>query len=387
MTKADEFSFLQGGPCYRLSRRLGSGYLSVTGCGWRILLLVGFTWLPLVLLALAAGHAVGSRVAIPLIEDPVVYTRFLLVLPLLVVAELVVDASLGVQVRYFLSSGIVAESSRTRFEGALAEVTRIRDAVVPECVILGLALVIVLVMRLVVGTESEHSSWERFGGSVTPAGWWYLLISLPVVGFLLLRWFWIFLLWTWFLFRVSRLELELTPTHPDRAGGLGFLGWGLSSFAIVLMAVSIMLSGSFAREIIHRGASFNDLKYHLAVFVVLAIVVLHAPLLVFTGRLARCRFRGLLDFGSLIGEHDRTFDEKWVMPLEPGRRSLLGSPDVLSLAALAAAFDHVDRMRLIPFDQKALVVVVLAALVPMIPLLGTVVGLTDILSMLGKFMV
>ena len=54
-----------------------------------------------------------------------------------------------------------------------------------------------------------------------------------------------FLLWAWFLFRVSRLDLELTPTHPDRAGGLGFLGWGLASFSLVLMAVSAVLSGSF----------------------------------------------------------------------------------------------------------------------------------------------
>jgi hypothetical protein len=29
-------------------------------------------------------------------------------------------------------------------------------------------------------------------------------------------------LWFFFLWRVSRLELRLVPTHPDRAGGLGF---------------------------------------------------------------------------------------------------------------------------------------------------------------------
>jgi biopolymer transport protein ExbB/TolQ len=47
----------------------------------------------------------------------------------------------------------------------------------------------------------------------------------------------------------------------------------------------------------------------------------------------------------------------------------------------------VDRMQLVPFDKKAVIVLVVAALIPMIPLLGTVVGLTDIISMLGKFMV
>ena len=122
-------------------------------------------------------------------------------------------------------------------------------------------------------------------------------------------------------------------------------------------------------------------------FVVLAIGLIHAPLLVFTGRLARCRFRGLLDFGALIGEHDRAFDEKWVKAQGESRAKLLGSPDVASLADMALVFEHVNRMQLLPFDKKALIVLVSAALIPMIPLLGTVIGLTDILSMLGKFMV
>jgi hypothetical protein len=122
------------------------------------------------------------------------------------------------------------------------------------------------------------------------------------------------------------------------------------------------------------------------IFVALAVVIEHAPLLVFTGRLARCRFRGLLDFGSLIGDHDRAFDEKWLTLRGSGRSSLLGSPDVASLADIALVYDHVERMQLLPFDRKALIVLVAAALIPMVPLLGTVTGLTEIVSMLGKFM-
>ncbi len=121
-------------------------------------------------------------------------------------------------------------------------------------------------------------------------------MSLPILVFFLLRWVWIFMLWAWFLFRVSRLDLELTPTHPDRAGGLGFLGWGLASFSLVLMAVSAVLSGSFAREILHRGSSLDSLKYHVIVFVVLAIAILHAPLLAFVGKLARMPVRGAAGF-------------------------------------------------------------------------------------------
>jgi len=57
----------------------------------------------------------------------------------------------------------------------------------------------------------------------------------------------------------SRLDLELTPTHPDRAGGLGALGWGIASFALVLMAISAVISGGLAYEIVHRGSSLNIL--------------------------------------------------------------------------------------------------------------------------------
>jgi hypothetical protein len=387
MAKSNEFSLVRGGPSERLARHLGFGHPNAPRRWLKILLLILVTWVPLLLLSLAAGQAFGYRVAVSLLRDPVIYSRFLFVVPLLSLAEIMVETSLGMQAPYFLESGIVPEGARPQFESAKAEVSRLRDSVVAEGVILVLAVTISVMMRVVVGLGSGESTWERSGTAITLAGWWYILVSLPILGFFLLRWLWVFLLWAWFLFRVSRLDLELTPTHPDRAGGLGFLGWGLASFAFVLMAISAVLSGSFAYEIVHRGSSLGNLKYHVIVFVVLALVILHAPLLAFTGRLARCRFRGLLDFGTLIGAHDRAFDEKWVKPLGTNWENLLGSPDISSLADIAQVFEHVERMRLIPLDKKALVVLVLAALIPMIPLLGTAIGLTEILSMLGKFMV
>jgi hypothetical protein len=243
---------------------------------------------------------------------------------------------------------------------------------------------IAIIAQVVIRFGSEESTWKRSDAGITLAGWWYILVSLPILFFFLLRWFWIFLLWSRFLFRISRLGLELTPTHPDRAGGLGFLGWGLASFGLVLMAISAVLSGSLAYEIVHRGSSLNILKYHIMIFVVLAIVILHAPLIVFTGRLARCRFRGLLDFGSLIGDHDRAFNEKW---LKSQGSSLLGSAHMGSLAHMSPVYEQVERMQLLPWDKQALIVLVAAALIPMIPLLGTVTALTEILSMLGKFVV
>jgi hypothetical protein len=289
--------------------------------------------------------------------------------------------------QHFIDSGIVPERERPEFAAAREAVIRLRGSRAAEVLIALVALFVAVTARVLIGQGIDNSTWERVGGTITPAGWWYVLVSLPILFFFVLRWVWIFILWAWFLFCVSRLDLELTPTHPDRAGGLGFLGWGMACFAIVLMAVSAVLSGSFAREILHRGSSLESLKYHVLVFVVLAIGILHAPLTVFMGKLARCRFKGLLGFGTLILRHDIAFDEKWVSSRETNYASLIGSHDVGPLADLGVVYEHVERMQIIPFDKKALVVLVIAALIPMIPLVGTAIPLAEIFSKLAEFMV
>jgi hypothetical protein len=375
-------SLVRGGPSHHLARRLGLDAPTPSHRLLKVGLLILVTWVPLVLLSLLQG----GRAAVPLLHDPRVYSRFLFVVPLLELAQVVVGASLGVQIRHFLESGLVAEPDRRSFEFARAAAIRLRKSVVMEVVLAVLAVVLSVGGRVVSRLAIHESTWERMGTTITAAGWWHALVSLPVLYFLLLGWVWVFLLWATFLFRVSRLDLELTPTHPDHAGGLGFLGWGLASFAIVLLAISAVLSGSLAGEILFRGSSLDELKYHVILFVVLAIVVLHAPLLAFAGRLARCRFQALLDFGTVIGQHDRAFDEKWIKSRGTHRAGLLGSPDAGSLADLATAYEHVERMQLLPFDKKALLVLVLAALIPMIPLIGTAIPLKEILSKLGEFL-
>jgi hypothetical protein len=257
-----------------------------------------------------------------------------------------------------------------------------------DAAIFVLSYALAVVVRVVIGVGEGDSSWERLGTSLTPAGWWLTLVSLPILYFFLLRWIWIFLIWARFLYRVSHLDLELTPTHPDRAGGLGFLGWGLASFATVLAAVSTVFSAAFAQEILHHGESLDSMKYHVAVFVVVALLVLHAPLLAFAGRLSRFRFIGLLEFGALVWRYDRAFEAKWLENRpEAKQESFLGSPDIQSMADMATCYNHIQEMRLIPFDSKAFAVLLVAALLPMLPLVGTEVPLNEIFAKLGELLI
>jgi hypothetical protein len=129
------------------------------------------------------------------------------------------------------------------------------------------------------------------------------------------------------------------------------------------------------------------LKYHVAVFVVAGLVILHVPLLAFSGLLSRCRFKGLLEFGALVWRYDRAFEEKWLKNGSEAKvESLLGSPDIQALASIAECYDHIDRMWPILFDTKAVAVLVLAALLPMVPLVATKVPLTEIFMKLGEML-
>lgn len=278
-------SLVRGGYSYHVASRMGLEPATTTRRLTKVLLLILVTWVPLVLLSLWNGHAWGHLVEEPLLLSTVIYSRFLFVVPLLELAQLIVETSLDTQMRHFLDSGLVPAREQAKFLEARQAVIRSRGSVGAEVAIAIAALTLSVTSRVFVRAGLQNSTWERLGDAITPAGWWYIVVSLPILFFLLLRWLWIFLLWAWFLVRVSRLDLELTPTHPDRAGGLGFLGWGLACFAIVLMAVSAVLSGSFAREILHRGSTLNSLKYHVIVFVVVAIAILHAPLVAFLGKL------------------------------------------------------------------------------------------------------
>lgn len=385
---ADEFDFVstRSGLTNQLTGRIG-----IMDPIWRrlvrVLLLVAIAWIPLLMLASISGHVTGLDVGITLLRDPEVNCRFLIALPLLELAEIAVAFSLAAQVRQFVESGIISEGQRERYQSILAGVRRRHHATTTEIVLYLAAVVGSLLMRLVILVD-DSSSWERVGQVITPAGWWQLLVSLPLLYFFLLRAVWVFVLWTWFLFQVSRLDLQLTATHPDHAGGLGFLGWGLAGFSPVVFSFAAIVSAGFATEIFHRGESLDTLKYHLIVYVILITFVVHIPVLPFAIRLSQCRFQSLLEFSSLVWRHDRAFDKKWIhKPQSQNHEPLLGTPDVQSLADIATGYEHVNDMGVIPIDTKAAMVVVLASVIPMLPLIGTLIPLQEILAKLGELLV
>ena len=237
----------------------------------------------------------------------------------------------------------------------------------------------------------DFSTWRSLvSDSVharTWAGWWHLVVGVGLFQFLVWRWLWRLFIWYAFLWRVSRLNLRLIPTHPDGAAGLGFVGETQRFFWSIVFAFSATTAGVLANEIVYAGVSLRSYEIPLAGYVLVVLLLFLGPLLMFMPRMIAAKIKSLHDYSALAILHNQMFDGKWVQGDNPKGEPVLGAPDISSLADLGNAYAVLDRMRPVPFDPADAVVLALAALIPMTPLLLTVMPLERILELMSKVLV
>jgi hypothetical protein len=381
-----DFSLVLGGPLFQLFRRFGMGGDAMQMALRRMLLLAGITWLPLLLLSAFAGRAQGGATGFPFLHDIEAHVRFLVALPILIAAELVVHQRIRPVVGRFVERGIVAPEEVPGFHRAIDSVMRVRNSVVAEVALLAVVYTLGLVWRsqVAVATESWHAVADSGQMRLTPAGYWYDFVSVPLVQFILLRWYLRLGLWFWFLWKVSRLNLRLVPTHPDRTAGLAFLGGSTYAFSPVLFAQGVLLAGLIASQIFYAGRGLLDFKVEIAALVGLFVLFMLGPLAMFTPILARAKREGLAAYGKLASRYTQEFDRKWVQGEAPAGEPLMGSADIQSLADLGNSYAVVQEMRLVPFGLKDVTQLVAVTAAPLLPLALTVFSLEEIVSRLIK---
>jgi hypothetical protein len=343
-----------------------------------------FTWLPALALG-PEGQALGDAV-IPFLRDAEVQLRFLVTLPVLIGAELVVHTRMRFVARQFLEREVIPASAQPRFEAAIASAFRLRNSVLAELLLIAFVYVVGvgLIWRqyIQISTATWYATPTDAGVALRLSGWWYVYVSLPIFQFLLVRWYFRVLVWARFLWQVSRIELALLPTHPDRVGGLGFLSNTVYAFIPLAFAHGVMLTGLVANRIFHVGASLLDFKPEVGLLLLFVLCLVFAPLLVFAPQLAEAKRRGGREYGTLAERYVREFDAKWLRGGAAGDERLVGSGDIQSLADLANSFDVVRTMRLIPATRDALLQLAAATLLPLLPLVLTLMSLEDLLRKL-----
>ncbi len=383
------FSLVAGGPAHWLQAKLGLVGPESLRIARRALLSIVLTWGVLLVLSAAQGLAIGNAVKVPFLHDFAAYARFLVAIPMLILAEGLIGREMATVAAHFYRSGLVSESDRPKYEAALERGRRMRDSTIAELVILTLA---VLSAILVLHEFPLHfSTWRSLvsdaGHTRTLAGWWYLVVGAVLFQFLIWRWLWRLLIWYGFLWRMSRLDLRLIATHPDRGAGLGFVGDAQRFFWIIVSAFAFTSAGVVGDEIVYGGVPLASYWFAIAGYVALVLVVFLLPLTMFSAQMSRAKIRSMHDYSALAVLHNRLFDEKWVQGRHGKDEVPLGAPEISSLADLAGASAVLYSMRPVPFDPRDAVALGLAALIPMTPLALTMFPAQKIFDLLFKVLV
>jgi hypothetical protein len=332
----------------------------------------------------------GGGVGLPFLYDIEMHARLLVALPLLIDAELLVHQRLRLVVGQFLDRDIITEEVLPRFKVIIDSAMKLRNSVVIE--------LIMVIIVFVVGNYlwSTLSSMEKIasragtwlisaagnGAQLSPAGYWYSFVSRPLFQFILLRWYFRLFIWARFLWQISRLELNLIPTHPDRAAGLGFLGGSSIAFAPLLMAHGALVAGLMANPIFFAGAKLTDFKMEIIGGVAILLLLVLGPLLVFSPRLMRAKRTGLREYGMLASRYVSLFDLKWVRGGAADDEQLIGSGDIQSLADLGNSFQVIRDINPFPFGRDTVIQLVVITLLPVSPLVLTIIPLEELIMRL-----
>ena len=231
-------------------------------------------------------------------------------------------------------------------------------------------------------------SWfaSSAGGRLQPtlAGWWLGLVSMPLLQFLALRWYFRVFIWWRFLWQVARTGLSLEPTHPDRTAGLLFLARSGRAYRLLLLALGTVLSGMIANRIFQEGATLVQFKVEIVGTVLLALFLVLGPLVVFYPQLRAVRRRGMMEYGALGQVYAREFNRKWLRGTLPTDEPLLGHADFQSLADLYNGYEVVRGVRLLPFTTKNVTSLAAFVLLPVAPLVLTMVSVEQLVDRMLK---
>ena len=186
-------------------------------------------------------------------------------------------------------------------------------------------------------------------------------------------------LWGRCLFLLSRLNLRLQPSHPDRVGGLGFLNAALSVLPLPAFALACIPAGGLADQVLFAGKDVTDFRGAMIAFAVLIVALLAGPLLFFSQSLRRARLAGIFRYGVLASLAARRDEDREEETASDDAESREESAD---FSTIAERFTNAKEMKLALVDLKSLISLIVGVCLPFVPVLMIQIPFTDILEKL-----
>ncbi len=326
---------------------------------------VAVAWVPPALLSVLRGRIAFRS----FLTDYATQTRFLIVLPLVILAAPWLKKRLA-KVADHLEE-FVLESQSSAFEANWTSFERLRNSIAAKVVIVLLTYALAAGLAQYMSPEgAEFVAWWKGGGTFSwfsPAGTWVLFISYPILAYFTLLWLWRQLLWTRFMRATARLDLRLIAAHPDNVGGIGFLESALRGQHPFSFCLGLGLTGAVANRVIHHGEKLTAFGPVAGVLVAAVLLICVAPYFVFTPVLMQMRHRGLLRYGAFARTAGERFEKKWLDGPESLNQDVLMVADFSALHDLFAVVSNVNDISVVPVSRVDLYALLLVAFIPAIP--------------------
>jgi hypothetical protein len=341
------------------------------------------TWVPIAIWSLVRGRFISADIGEPLLQHYGVHVRCLVAIPMFILGEATLHKA---GLRYFpqfVTTGIVDDVTRPRFEAAVRALRRWRDSSIPWFFVIGVALALTVVDRA--PTHADEMSWAVDGsGAIGFGGIWFAYIVRPIFIGLLLGWLWRIALLALMFIRLSRIGLSLVPSHPDRAGGLGFLEKLPTAFGPVSFGLSAMLASHWAHYVVHHGMNLNEIKIPAIVFVVVWSLVLLIPLAALMPVLHSAKRAALPSYSAMVAEQGRLVRQRWIDRTTKSDSPLLEPDGIGVIADAATMYGQVKSMRIFPIGKASLAAILLPIVVPMLVVVALQIPIGKLLLGLVK---
>ena len=389
MTTVNQVESLFGpGPFPHFQRSLGLFRPVGTNIIPRALTCVVIGWLPLLALTFFTSTPRWDSVW-SLVSDFGTHARSLIAAPLLILCEPLCLKRLAAIVNHFVKAGVVERDELPRFNALVASNRSLINGTIAEVVAIlaAYSIALILVRHL---SSLGMRPWfltNANTATVSLAGWWYAFVSLPLLMILAFGWLWRIVLWSRFLIRVSAMKLRLVAAHPDHASGLKFLNASLVAFLPLAFTLGVITAGASANQLLYNNASTERVQILAAGLIAVVLLLFVGPLLIFVFKLHAKKVEGIYSYGSLADDVGRQFEDKWFKNSEEVRGGALEAPDFSATTDLYQIVANVHDMKLLPFELRAVVSLVVAALLPFVPVVLMMMPIKAIVTELARLLV
>ncbi len=383
------YSLMRGGLVHRLLEAIGALHTNTRLSCWIAATAVAFAALPPLLLCWRSGTLWSSPGQMGLLEDYATASRLVLALPLLILAAPRADALLHQAFRQLSRSSVVHPRRQAQLKALLERIHRWRDSWLPEVLCVLLALAPMLLGGTAVNLLPGLGDWRLDGTNLSAAGRSYEWLSAPLFRLIALLWLWRFVLWSLLLWGLPRNGLVIHAEHPDGAGGLAFLGVAQERFAVLALAGGLLICGACLNHMHYLGDTLAGMRHLLAGFVVVATVLLVAPLLLLMPAMTRAKRHAIYRFSALGTAAAESFDQRWQPNGADGAApgSLLDHGDASSMADFNSVYQTLDSMSVLPITRWNLLWIALHAMLPLLPLVLLAMSVDELVTKLVGILV